>query len=333
MQADSTTAISPRSWRPVVAKYETPDVRRSAWQIANSFIPFFVLWYLAYRALEVSYLLTLAVAVLAGGFLMRIFIILHDCGHGSLFRSQNANHFWGVLAGFFTLTPYFRWRHEHAIHHATAGDLDRRGVGDVWTLTVKEYLALPRRQQLWYRFFRNPVVILVLGPLFTFVWSHRFVGKGAARERNSVYYTNAVVVAIIAGLSLLIGVRSFLLVHVPIMWIGGAAGVWLFYVQHQFENTYWARHADWDYVRSAMQGASCYELPKVLQFFSGSIGFHHIHHLGPRIPNYNLERCQRNEPYFKDIVPLTLRTSLKCAGLSLWDEERQRLVGFGSIGR
>ncbi len=326
----SQPGVSPSDWRAAVAPFQTPDARRSLWQFISSLLAYVALWYLAYRALEVSYWLTLAIAVVAAGFLVRLFIIFHDCGHGSFFASKEANDVVGIITGILTFTPYYEWRHSHAVHHSSAGDLDRRGTGDVWTLTVEEYLALPPRQRLAYRIFRNPVILLLFGPLVMFLVLHRFAQKDAKpRERNSVIYTNLAVLAFIVGLSLLIGFRDFVLVQLPIIAVAASAGVWLFYIQHQFEDVYWARHAEWDYVAAGLRGSSFYKLPRILQWFTGNIGFHHIHHLSPRIPNYNLEACQASNPLFQQVRPVTLRDSLKSLRFRLWDEEHRRLVGFG----
>jgi len=321
-------------WRQVVTKYQNPDLRRSLWQFANSVVPYFMLGYLMYRSLAVSYWLTLALAVPASGFMVRLFIIFHDCGHGSFFKSQKANDVLGIITGIITFTPYYQWRHAHAIHHATSGDLDRRGVGDVWTLTVEEYLASPKWKRFAYRFYRFPLVTFGIGPTFMFLIAHRLVDRGVGRrERFSVYWTDLALLGIALLMHFTIGLRAYILIQLPIMVIGGAAGVWLFYVQHQFEGIRWERHEKWDYVAAALQGSSFYKLPKVLQWFSGNIGFHHIHHLSPRIPNYNLEKCHTSEPLFQNIKPVTLRSSLKSLTFRLWDEQQRKLVGFGGLKR
>ncbi len=323
---------APQSWQSLVAPYQQPHRWRSVWEVVNTFVPFLLFWYLAYRGLAVSYWLTLALALPAAGFLMRIFIILHDCGHGSFFKSMRANDWVGTVAGFFTLTPYFQWRHDHALHHAGAGDLDRRGVGDVWTLTVKEYAALPRRRQLSYRLYRHPVVMFLVFPVLLFVFAHRLVaGTSGPRERRSVYLTNLVMLGAILGLSWLIGWQALLLVHLPILFLSSTAGVWLFYVQHQFEDTYWESHPDWKYAAAALQGSSYYKLPKLLQWFTGNIGLHHIHHLSPKIPNYNLQQCYDANPLLRQVTVVTFWESLKTMSLKLWDEERGALVGFGPL--
>jgi acyl-lipid omega-6 desaturase (Delta-12 desaturase) len=295
-------------------------------------VPYALLWYLMYRSLAVSYWLTLPLAVLAAGFQVRVFIIFHDCGHGSFFQSRKAAALVGFITGVLTFTPYYHWRWQHALHHGSAGDLDRRGMGDVWTLTVQEYLEASRWQRLAYRLARNPVVLFVLAPLFLFLVKQRFVApKAAPRERRSVYWTNLAVLAMAAALSWMIGLQAYLVIQLTVMAMAGTAGVWLFYVQHQFEGVYWARHDEWDYTTVALQGSSFYKLPRILQWFTGSIGFHHIHHLNPRIPNYNLEKCQKTVPLFQAVKPVTLFSSLRSLTFRLWDEQCQKLVGYGCL--
>ncbi len=317
------------AWRDAVARYQSSELRISIWQLINSFGPYLILWFLMWQSLSISYWLTLALAIPAGGFLVRIFIIFHDCGHGSFFKKQRANHFWGVIAGLLTFTPYEHWRHSHAIHHASAGDLDRRGFGDVWTLTVKEYQALPAIKRLWYGMFRHPLIMFGLGPAYMFFVAHRFAGQKAnQRGRRSVIGTNLALLAIVIAMHFLIGIQAYLLIQVPVMMIAGAAGVWLFYVQHTFEPPYWEHHAEWDFTTAAMVGSSYYKLPKVLQWFTGNIGIHHIHHLSPRIPNYKLQQCQDENQLFDSIQPLTIRESLRSLHLRVWDEERQQMLSF-----
>jgi omega-6 fatty acid desaturase (delta-12 desaturase) len=285
-----------------------------------------------YLSISVSYWLTLPLAILAGGFLVRTFIISHDCGHGSFFESRKANDILGFITGVLTFTPYHHWRWEHALHHSSSGDLDRRGTGDVWTLTVQEYLESSRWRRFAYRLARNPIVLFVLAPLFLFLIRQRFPSpKAARRERHSVYWTNLALFGLAAGLSWVFGIKTYLLIQSTILMVAGAAGVWLFYVQHQFEGVYWERTEKWDYTTAALQGSSFYKLPRVLQWFSGNIGFHHIHHLSPRIPNYHLEKCHDADPLFQSVKPVTLFSSLKSFTFRLWDEQRRRLVGYGHL--
>jgi len=300
--------------------------------MVNTLVPYGALWYLMYLTLSVSYWLTVPLAVLASGFLVRIFIIHHDCGHGSYFKSQKANDVWGFITGVLTFTPYYLWRWEHAIHHAGSGDLDRRGTGDVWTLTVQEYLEASRWKRFAYRLARNPVVLFVIAPLVLFLIKHRFPNpKASKRERHSVYWANLAILGMAAAMSAVFGVKAYLLIQVAVVAVAGSAGVWLFYVQHQFEGVYWERGENWDYVTASLKGSSFYKLPKVLQWFSGNIGFHHIHHLSARIPNYNLERCHNAEPLFQTVKPITLFPSFKSFTFRLWDEQSRRLVGFGYL--
>jgi omega-6 fatty acid desaturase (delta-12 desaturase) len=337
MTIDSITAKSERHtptprWKEVVAKYQQPALRRSLWQVINTLLPYAALWCLMYWSLGVSYWLTGALALLAAGFLVRVFIIFHDCGHGSFFRSQKANDMLGRITGLLCFTPYRHWRWEHALHHATSGDLDRRGTGDVWTLTVQEYLEASRWKRFAYRLARNPFVLFVLAPMFLFLIKQRFPSaKAPRRERRSVYGTSLAVLALVTGLSALFGLKTYLLLQLSILAAAGTAGVWLFYVQHQFEGVYWERRDEWDYCTAALKGSSFYKLPKVLQWFSGSIGFHHIHHLSPRIPNYNLEKCHQAEPLFQTVKPVTLFSSFKSLTFRLWDEQRRKLVGFRAV--
>lgn len=320
------------SWRKIVAEYTSPDVRKAVWQIITSVGPYLLLFALMVWTSHISYWITLALAVPAALFMVRVFIIFHDCGHGSFFASQKANRAIGYLTGILTFTPYESWAHDHAIHHATAGDLDRRGVGDVPTMTVEEFVAAPRWQRWGYAFIRHPLVLFGFGQLYIFLFSHRFTRPGMGkRERQSIIITNLALLAILAITSLTIGWKTYLLVQLPIIWIGGAIGEWMFYVQHQFEGVYWARHKEWDYVKSAVLGASFYKLPRLLQWFSGNIGFHHIHHLSPRIPNYNLEKCHRENPIFNIAPTVTLLTSLRSLRLRLWDESARRLIGFREL--
>jgi omega-6 fatty acid desaturase (delta-12 desaturase) len=313
-----------------VARFQVASPWRARWQLINSLVPYAFLWFAMDRALLVSYWLMLPIAILAAGFLVRIFIIFHDCGHASFFKSKRANNATGALAGLVLLTPYRHWRWQHSLHHGTAGDLDRRGSGDIWTLTVQEYLHSTRGRRIAYRLARNPIVLFVIAPLYVFVIQHRFASATAPqRERRSVHLTNWALLAVALVMSAVIGLKALLLIQLTVSAFAGALGLWLFYVQHQFEGAYWVRSADWSYTAAAMQGSSFYKLPRILQWFTGNIGFHHIHHLSPRIPNYHLQRCHEADPFFQTIKPLTLFTSLKCLTHRLWDEHRNVFVGFG----
>ncbi|MFN7685595.1 MAG: fatty acid desaturase [Oligoflexia bacterium] len=316
-------------WREVVARYQKPSLRRASWQVINTLVPYVGTWVLMVFTSKVSLLLTLPLAVLAGGLLVRTFILFHDCCHGSFFKSQKANDVLGRITGLLTYTPYAHWRWEHALHHATSGNLSRRGIGDIWTMTVQEYKQSPRFKRFCYRLVRHPLILFGIGPIFLLVFLHRAVSAQAPRrERRSVHLTNLGVTLMVAGLVWLLGWKAFLLIQLTVLWVVGSAGIWLFYVQHQFEGTYWEKDDNWDFVTAALKGSSYYRLPKILQWFSGNIGFHHIHHLSARIPNYHLERAHLAEPLFQSVHALTLRASLASLGLRLWDEDEQKLVGF-----
>ena len=320
------------AWKQAVAEHQTSVLRRSVWQLVNTLVPYIALWGAMVWSLHVSYWITLGLAVLAAGFMVRIFMIFHDCGHGSFFKSQRANDVLGFITGVLTFTPYQHWRHQHALHHAGAGDLDRRGPGDIWTLTVQEYLASSRWKRLGYRLARNPLVLFVLAPLYVFLVHQRFAVRGVAlRERRSVLWTNLALLAVVALFVSTIGLKAYLLIQLPVIALSSAAGLWLFYVQHQFEGVYWERRENWDYVDAALKGSSFYKLPRLLQWFTANIGFHHIHHLSPRIPNYLLEKCHEASPIFQEVKAVSLLSSLKSFSFRLWDEQRRQLVGYGRL--
>ena len=326
--------VTPPEWKHIVAKYQNSEYIKSLWQFINSFIPFCLTWVLMYYSLDISYFLTLLLSLFASGFIMRIFIIQHDCGHGSFFKSRKANDYLGMVCSVLTFTPYHYWRKSHAIHHAAVGKLDERGIGDVYTLTVDEYLARNKWGRLRYRLYRNPLILFMVIPPVLFLFLYRFpISKLAVMKslHTTVYLTN-LAIALIAGMIIyFIGIKAFLMVQVPIIIFSLCVGTWFFYVQHQFEDTYWKDEEDWDYTEAALIGSSYYKLPRVLQWFTGNIGFHHIHHLSPRIPNYKLEKCHKENPLFQASTTLTLRTSLKSMILNLWDEKSKRLISFGDL--
>jgi acyl-lipid omega-6 desaturase (Delta-12 desaturase) len=327
------TETRPRTeWRAIVARYQGSDVSRSIMQMLTTLAPLGAVLFLMYQSLTLSYWITALLALPAAGLLVRTFIIMHDCAHGSFFSSRRANEIVGWFTGVLTLTAFGAWRHSHALHHASSGDLDRRGHGDVDTITVSEYLALSRRGRFKYRLFRNPFVLLGIGPLF-FMIDNRIPRSMSFTDKNvrSVWTTNLGIAVLAAAGMAWLGWRAVILTYLPAMYIAAAAGIWLFYVQHQFEDAYWKDHAEWDYATSAIRGSSYFKLPMVLQWFTGNIGLHHVHHLGPRIPNYKLERCHEENPLFHEVTVLTLRQSIATMRLTLWDEERQRLVGYSDV--
>ncbi len=315
------------AWQKIVSSYSRPDLPRSIWQMINTLVPFLGLFYLSMRSVAISLWLTLPLTILTAGFLIRSFIIFHDCGHGSFFKSQRANDWVGVLTGLLAFTPYYRWKHEHAIHHATSGDLDRRGVGDVYTMTVQEYLESPWWRKLGYRVMRNPFVMLLIGPVLVFVIGERIPPRRGKRDIASVLWTNLALAILIPLLGFGFGWKNYLIVQLLVLFFGTGAGVWLFYIQHNFEGVYWERHTQWDYFKASMQGSSFYKLPALLQWFTGNIGFHHIHHLGSKIPNYNLPKAYKENPIFH-IQPLTVVSSLRCLKLRVYDEANRRMAGW-----
>ncbi len=317
------------SWIAVIRKYNQPDIRSSIWQIINSLGPYLILWVLMYYSLAISYWITLGLSFFAAGFLVRIFIIFHDCGHGSFFKSEKANRVVGIILGSLVFTPYDKWHNDHAVHHSTVGNLDKRGRGDVWTLTVDEYKALSPGRKRIYRIYRNPVILFGIGPFFLFVVWFRFIRKNQpVSEKKNSLLTNLIILAYIAGTMILMGWKSFLLIQLPVIYIATAVGTWLFYVQHQFEDVVWSRQDGWDYKKMALEGSSFLKFPKILQWFSGNIGFHHIHHLSPKIPNYNLERCHKENEMFGSIQPVSIGKGLRTLQYRLWDEKIGQLISF-----
>ncbi len=313
----------------VLAAYARPRLARSLLDIGTSVVPYLALTVLMYATLGVSAALTLGLVILGAGFLVRTFVIFHDCAHGSLLPSKRANRYVGRVAGFFVLSPFGRWRHDHAVHHATSGDLERRGVGDILTLTVAEYRARSRRGRLAYRVMRNPLVMFGLGPILAMVVGPRIATRAQRpRLRHSVFGTDAVLLVVVIGLCWLIGWEKLLLVWAPSAMLAGSVGIWLFYVQHQFEDAYWQNASDWSYADAALRGSSYLRLPKLLQFFTGNIGLHHVHHLNARIPNYNLQRAHDENPIFDGVPTLSLLDGLQAVNLKLWDQDSGKLVTF-----
>ncbi len=318
----------------VLASYAQPRLPRSLLDVGTSLLPYLALSVLLYLSLGVSVLLTAGLIVFTAGFLVRTFIVFHDCAHGCLFTSKRANRCVGRVAGLLVLSPFGRWRHDHAVHHAHSGDLERRGVGDILMLTVTEYQARSWRARLAYRLLRSPVVMLGIGPIVAMMVGPRIATRAQRpRMRNSVLGTDAALVALVAGLCWLIGWETFLLVWAPPAMIAGSVGIWLFYVQHQFEDAYWKSSSDWSYTDAGLRGSSYLRLPKVLQFFTGNIGLHHVHHLNARIPNYNLERAHRENPVFHQVPTLSARDGLRALNLKLWDQASGKLVTFAQARR
>jgi omega-6 fatty acid desaturase (delta-12 desaturase) len=321
-----------RTWTQILARYRQPSRLRSAVELAITAAPLAALWAAAWFAYSFGFWwLSLLIAIPAGGFLVRLFMIQHDCGHGAFFPHQQINDWIGRVLGVLTMTPYDFWRRTHAIHHATAGNLDRRGIGDVDTLTVQEYNARSRWGRLQYRLYRHPLVLFGFGPAYLFLVQHRLpVGlmRGGWQPWISTQATNAAIAAIAVGLIWLIGVKAFFLIHLPIILVAASIGVWLFYVQHQFEETFWSDERGWTFHEAALHGSSHYDLPAVLRWFTANIGIHHVHHLCARIPYYRLPRVLHDHPELREIGRLTLRESFSCVRLTLWDEKEKRLVSF-----
>jgi omega-6 fatty acid desaturase (delta-12 desaturase) len=309
--------------------YQLPSRAKSIWQLCNTLIPYFALLTLTYLALHISFWLTLPLIFITSGFLIRTFIIFHDCGHQSFFSSKKANRFWGVITGFLTFTPYFYWKSNHDRHHNTSGNLDKRGFGDVWTMTVAEYAEASRMERFKYRLYRNPFVMFFLGPLLIILVTHRIPkGNVDKKERNSVYLTNISILTFAVLMSFLIGPLNYLIIQFATLYIGLIGGVWLFYVQHQFEDVYWARAEEWNFIEASLKGGSFYKLPRIVNWITGNIGYHHVHHLLTSIPNYNLPKCHEETPVKKVVKPTNFFVSLKSLRYRLWDENKNKLVGF-----
>ncbi|WP_299090586.1 fatty acid desaturase [uncultured Metabacillus sp.] len=323
-----------KNLRKQVAPFEKSNTKASVIQLINTLGPFLILWILAYQSLSISYFLTLGLTVIAAGFLVRVFIIFHDCCHYSFFKNRTANKIVGTITGVLTLFPYSQWQHDHSIHHATSGNLDKRGTGDIWVLTVDEYLAAPLWRKIVYRLYRNPIVMFGLGPIYVFLIMNRFNKKGARKkERLNTYITNLSIAALAGILCWTLGVEAFLLIQGPIFLISGSLGIWLFYVQHTFEDSYFEENEEWEYVLAAVEGSSYYKLPKLLQWLTGNIGYHHVHHLSPRVPNYMLEEAHKTAEPLQNVPTITLATSLKSLKFRLWDAKNKRFVGFNYLSQ
>jgi acyl-lipid omega-6 desaturase (Delta-12 desaturase) len=323
--------VSAQSWASRLAPYRQSDDRRAVFELVVTLLAFTACWAATYGFMFVNPWLSVLGVFPAAGFMVRVFMLQHDCGHLSMFSSRKLNDWVGRALGVITLTPYDYWRHSHAMHHAGSGNLDRRGMGDINTLTVKEFTALSFKQRLAYRLYRNPFVMFGIGPIYLFVFSHRLPldsFKQGKASWLSVLITNLGILVFASILIYFIGIWAFLLVHLPIVIVGAAAGVWLFYVQHQFDETHWERNADWSHEKGALHGSSYYDLPKPLMWLTGNIGIHHLHHLSSRIPFYRLPQVLKDFPELKEVGHLTLWESLKCVRLTLWDEAARKLVSF-----
>lgn len=315
-----------------IAPFEQSNTSTSVKQLFNTIPPFILLWVAAYLSLDMSYWLSLGFAILASGFVIRTFIIFHDCCHQSFFKNRKANDIVGTICGIITMFPYEQWKRSHSIHHATSSNLNKRGTGDIWILTVEEYLQASPWLRLKYRLYRNPIVMFGLGPIFLFFITNRLNRKGARKkERINMYITNVSILAVYAALIFGIGWQAFLMIQGPILFIAGSLGIWLFYVQHQFEDSYFENEEHWDYVKAAIDGSSYYKLPKVLQWVTGSIGFHHVHHLSPKVPNYHLEMVHDQTPALQQATTITVTSSLKALNFRLWDESSKTFISFHEV--
>lgn len=318
-------------WTMILSAYAKADDRRGLLELGLTILPFIALWFAMWATLDYGYGLTLLLAIPAAGFLVRLFVIQHDCSHNAFFKNRLSNHGLGWIIGILTLTPFSVWRRTHALHHAGSGNLDRRGIGDVQTLTVEEYRARSLFGRWRYRFYRHPLILFGVGPAFIFLLHHRLpigIAKSGWKPWVSTMANNLAIGAAIAGITALVGLKAFLLVHTPVVLVAASAGVWLFYVQHQFEYTHWDRDGAWNVHKAALLGSSHYDLPALLRWFTVNIGVHHVHHLSSRIPCYRLSHVLRDYPQLRGLGRLTLWQSLRCVRLVLWDETSRRLISF-----
>jgi omega-6 fatty acid desaturase (delta-12 desaturase) len=326
------TELTPPFWRALVAPYEQPSLRRSLLDVATSLVPYLALTVTMYLVLETSVWITIALALPTSGFLLRTFVVFHDCTHGSFMPTKRGNLWLGRLAGFLVFQAFARWRHSHAVHHGTAGDLDRRGTGDMPTLTLDEYTSGSRKKRLGYRLFRNPFVMFGVGPIWSLMIGPRLWSrKMRPRQRRSVILTNCVFAIVVGSIWWFVGFDAWVLVQMPSAVLAGSAGVWLFYVQHQFEDVYWEESGRWSYGDAALCGSSYLKLPRVLQFFTGNIGLHHVHHLSARVPNYNLQRAHDENAIFQDVPVMTIGDGLRAVRLKVIDPQSGRLLTWHEV--
>ncbi|MFI0847545.1 fatty acid desaturase [Mesorhizobium sp. IMUNJ 23232] len=327
----SQNEVGKRAWPRILSEYRKPHRGRSLFELAVTLVPFLSLWTLAAIAIQNGFWWGVVLTIPAAGFLLRLFMIQHDCGHGAFFAHRTVDDWTGRALGVLTLTPYDYWRRAHAAHHASAGNLDERGVGDITTLTVAEYRSLSSARRLAYRLYRNPIVMFGIGPIWLFLFKQRLpfgMMRSGMEPWVSTMATNLAIVVLAAGLLWLVGLGPFILVHLPIVALAGSAGVWLFYVQHQFEETHWSQGPEWQFQDAALHGSSYYDLPWALQWLTGNIGIHHVHHLSSRVPYYRLPEVLRDHPELSAIGRITIVESLRCVKLVLWDEFSRRLISF-----
>lgn len=318
--------------RKNVKPFEKSNTKSSVKQLINTVPPFFILWFMAYESLSISIWISLLLSVVAAGFVVRTFIIFHDCAHQSFFKNKKANRILGTVTGIITHFAFEKWKRSHSIHHATSGNLDKRGTGDIWIMTVEEYVKASIWERICYRLYRNPIVMFGLGPIFLFLVDNRINRKGAKKkERLNTYLINVSLVVIYTVLIWTVGWQAVLIVQLPILFVSGSLGIWLFYVQHQFEDAYFENESEWDYVKAAVDGSSYYKLPKLLEWMTGSIGYHHVHHLSPRVPNYHLERAHVSTPPLQKATTITLISSLEAVRFRLYDESNRTFVSFKEV--
>lgn len=327
-----TDAEKTKKLRKDVAPFAKSETKKSIMQMINTIVPLLIIWGVGYAYSSTHLWVSVLCGIIASGFVVRTFIIFHDCTHGSFFSSRKANDIVGNITGVLTSFPYSKWRREHLIHHATSGNLDKRGIGDIDMLTVDEYLALSKPKRIAYRLYRNPLVMFGLGPLYLVLVLNRFNRRDAKKkERFNTYFTNIAVLLMVVALIAIFGWKAVLLVHGITMFIAGALGIWLFYIQHTYEDSYFEYDPEWDYVKAAVEGSSFYKLPKVLQWITGNIGYHHVHHLAPRVPNYYLEEAHNSVPPLQKATTITIRTSFESVRYKLYDPKQKKFVSFKEV--